>query len=149
MPRHSAEHRDARAIVDLVRRRTCRLQRWQRARVTVLACKAWVLSMASSSMRFIRHAPRSTGYMKSALEPRTLRGKNRRVYDADVKTCGNRRLADKALTWGAYCSVGIAQGLIRVGGNTMCRMNPPKLVNQDSNVVFVCDVRISPREEGS
>jgi hypothetical protein len=84
--------------------------------------------------------------MKSALQPKTLKEKNKRVYDAYVKACGDQKLAGKALIWGEYPSVGVAQGLIRVNGKTMCGMNPPSFFNQNSNVVLVSDVRIWPLE---
>ena len=91
--------------------------------------------------------PRSTAYMKSALQPKTLKEKNRTVYDAFVKACGDQKRADKALTWGEYPTVGITQGLIRVNGKTACGINPPAYFNQNSNVVLVSDVRTRPLEE--
>src|SRR4051812_31057581 len=91
--------------------------------------------------------PRSTIYMKSILQPKTLKGKKKKVYEAYVKACGNKKLADKALTWGEYPSVGVTQGLIRVNNKVMCGMNPPTFFNQNSDVVLISDVRIEPLEK--
>ena len=93
--------------------------------------------------------PRSTDYMKSALQPRTLKEKNKKVYDAFVKACGDAKLANKALTWGEYPSVGVAKGMIEIAGKKMCGMNPPKFFNQNSNVVLISDIRTWPLEECS
>lgn len=94
----------------------------------------------------VNDRPRSTVYMKSVLQPQTLKQKNKIVYDAYAKACGDKKLADKALTWGEYPSVGITKGLIRVGGKTACGINPPAFFNQNSNVVLISDVRIWPLE---
>lgn len=93
--------------------------------------------------------PRSTAYMKSDLQPKNFKEKNKKVYDAYVKACGDQKLADKALKWGEYPSVGVVQGMIRVGRQTMCGMNPPTFFNQNSNIVLVSDIRVWPLEECS
>jgi hypothetical protein len=94
--------------------------------------------------------PRCTVYMKSALNPKSLKSHNKKVYEAFIKACGGaRKQAEHALQWGNSPSVGIASGLIRIAGKTICGFNPPTFFNQNSKTVSISDVRTWPLENCS
>ena len=82
--------------------------------------------------------------MKSVLQPRALRQVKPKVYDAFIRTCGNKKLANQAITWGESPKVSIAgekAGLITIKHRTMCGFNPPDYFNRSSSVVLVANIR--------
>ena len=91
--------------------------------------------------------PRCTDHIKHKLNPTALK-KNAKVYDAFIKACGGQRKeAEKALTWGNSPSVGVSSGLLEIGGRTMCAVNPPTFFNQNNKGFIISSLRTTPFEK--
>ncbi len=90
--------------------------------------------------------PRCALYMKHDLAPRTFKQSRKKIYDAFVSACGTEAGAIEALTWGNDPKVGIAAGTIKIGGNTMCGINPPAFFNQNNGAVLISNDRATPLE---